>query len=335
MATELLKISANFETTLASKLSTSGTSATLTSATDKDGIALPSGSYGFTLDEGESTEEHITADLASTALTNIKTVARTAGTGVAGATKLHRIGSSVKITNFPILRRVTDLLDGTTDFDSATPLKYDGNPTISTDADIVTKKYADDQDETLLDLAGTRVMTGTLDTNGNTIDMNTAKIVNLDTPTDNTDAATKAYVDGVVTGGAPDANETTKGLVEIATQAEMTAGTDTGSTGALLVPTPSKINTTVDAKIAAAVYSHAFGVATSLGGNTQGGFSYVLSNNAIITGQTNGSSGNMTVGGLTVGNDTNGGSNRIFIMGGAGETLSGSHVGSIVARYFE
>jgi Tfp pilus assembly protein PilV len=51
----------------------------------------------------------------------------------------------------------------------------------------------------------------------------------------------KGYIDGVAIAGAPDSSETVKGIVEEATQAEMDAGTDTGSTGAKLFVPPSKI----------------------------------------------------------------------------------------------
>jgi len=40
-------------------------------------------------------------------------------------TLAHRKGSTVKMTDFAILRKMLDLLDGSTSFDSATPLKYD------------------------------------------------------------------------------------------------------------------------------------------------------------------------------------------------------------------
>jgi hypothetical protein len=53
--------------------------------------------------------------------------------------------------------------------------------------------------------------------------------------------ATKRYVDGVVTGGAADANTTTKGLVEEATQAEIAAGTAAGGTTARLFTNPSTL----------------------------------------------------------------------------------------------
>ena len=51
--------------------------------------------------------------------------------------------------------------------------------------------------------------------------------------------ATKAYVDGVALAGAPNADTSTKGVVQIATGAQLAAGTGTGSTGAVIVPAGS------------------------------------------------------------------------------------------------
>lgn len=65
------------------------------------------------------------------------------------------------------------------------------------------------------------------------------------TPTGNTDAANKAYVDSVAIAGAPDANTTTKGIVEEATQAEVDARTATGGTGAKLFAPLDKVRATL------------------------------------------------------------------------------------------
>lgn len=51
--------------------------------------------------------------------------------------------------------------------------------------------------------------------------------------------ATKRYADSLAIAGAPDANTTTKGIVELATQSENDAGTATGGTGASLVAPPN------------------------------------------------------------------------------------------------
>jgi len=182
MATKLAKIVADFRTSLATKLSVGGTSATLQSATDDDGVALPSGKYYFTLD-GESTQkEYILCDLAGTALTNIKSVSRQ-GVQTSGAAREHRIGSSAMITDFGHIKYINDLLDGTTMLNASTPLEYD----------------------------------------------DTASITN------NNQLATKAYADALTFAGAPNATTTQKGIAELATDAELQAGTETGSTGASLM----------------------------------------------------------------------------------------------------
>ena len=142
MATKLAKIVADFRTSLATKLSVGGTSATLQSATDDDGVALPSGKYYFTLD-GESTQkEYILCDLAGTALTNIKSVSRQ-GVQTNGAAREHRIGSSAMITDFGHIKYINDLLDGTTMLNASTPLEYDDTASITNNNQVATKAYAD------------------------------------------------------------------------------------------------------------------------------------------------------------------------------------------------
>jgi primosomal replication protein N len=60
-------------------------------------------------------------------------------------------------------------------------------------------------------------------------------------PTTDLQAATKKYVDDASFAGVGDASETAKGVVEEATDAEVTAGTATGATGAKLFVTPAKL----------------------------------------------------------------------------------------------
>ena len=143
MSTSLAKIIADFSTSITTKISVGGTTVTLLSATDDDSIALPSGRYFFTLDGDNSSKEHFSCDLVSTALTNLKSLSRQ-GVETTGAVREHRVGANVVLTNFAHIKFLNDLLDGTTDLDKDTPLKYDGNPTLVNDADIATKKYIDD-----------------------------------------------------------------------------------------------------------------------------------------------------------------------------------------------
>lgn len=142
MASYLGKITADFQTQLATAIEIGGTSATLQSATDDDGVALPAGRYFFTIDGDNSSKEHISCSLSGTALTSIKTVSRQ-GTETSGVLRKHRVGATVTITDFKHIKAINDLLDGTTSFDSATPLGYDGTATISTANQFATKAYVD------------------------------------------------------------------------------------------------------------------------------------------------------------------------------------------------
>lgn len=119
------------------------TTATLQSATDDDGVALPAGTYYFAIDGNNSQKEHIQATLSGVSLTNIKSVSRQ-GALTIGVVRTHRVGSTVTLTDFAHIRYINDLLTGATDLDSTAPLKYDGTATISDAKHLATKKYVDD-----------------------------------------------------------------------------------------------------------------------------------------------------------------------------------------------
>jgi len=61
------------------------------------------------------------------------------------------------------------------------------------------------------------------------------KLDSYKAPTANEEFAPKKYIDDIAISGSPDASETVKGIVEIADYSELTVGTATGSTGAILV----------------------------------------------------------------------------------------------------
>jgi len=142
MATKLAVILADFTTQLATEISVAGTTATLSSATDDDGVALPAGRYFFTLDGANSNKEHISCDLSGTSLTNIKTVTRQ-GVESAGVARKHRIGASVTLTDFAHILQINNLLNGTTNLNASTPLRYDGTATINNANHLATKDYVD------------------------------------------------------------------------------------------------------------------------------------------------------------------------------------------------
>lgn len=140
MTTTLLKIVADLENSLASAVSVGATTATLTSALDGDGVSLPAGKYGFTIDSDNSAKEFIVCDLSGTTLTNIESVSLQ-GAVTSGFSKYHRVGATVTVTDWVILARMLNNLNGTTGFDSGTALKYDGQPTLSDPTAIPTVQY--------------------------------------------------------------------------------------------------------------------------------------------------------------------------------------------------
>jgi len=137
------KIIADFETSLAAKMSIGATTGTLLSATDSDGVGLPTGRYFFSIDGNNASKEFISCTLTGTALTAVKTLARQ-GTETSGTLREHRTGAKVTITDFAHIKKINDLLDGTTKFDGSVILGYSGTATLGADGDFATKKYVDD-----------------------------------------------------------------------------------------------------------------------------------------------------------------------------------------------
>lgn len=96
--------------------------------------------------------------------------------------------------------------------------------------------------------SGNKTLTGNTTLSGNNT-LATTSITSLSiasgtisrAPSIGTDITNKTYVDGVAISGAPDADETTKGIVEEGTQAEVNAFTATGGTGASLYVAPDKL----------------------------------------------------------------------------------------------
>lgn len=128
MSTKLATIIADFSTQLTVQVAVGGVTASILSATDSDGVALPAGRYFFTINPTNSSKEHISCDLSGTSLTNIKSVSRQ-GVETTGFARLHRVGASVIISDFAHIKFMDDLLAGVTQFNSSVNLGYDGAPT--------------------------------------------------------------------------------------------------------------------------------------------------------------------------------------------------------------
>lgn len=221
MATiNLPKLLANFTTSLASGITASATSLTLSRSTDPDGTTL-SGTYELTIDEGTNSEEHFYVTLAGSA----GTVTRRglskvdAWTEVTANKFVHTRGASVKVTDLSLIL-INRLLSGTDTFNA-------------------------------VDWLGVNSISG------------------LATPTagETTKAANIAYVNAVSIAGANDATTTVKGIVELATAAELAAGTATGATGANLVGAATNFNATSSAAVIVPVTNSSGKLSAGFGGS--------------------------------------------------------------------
>lgn len=131
MSTKLGKIVADFTTSLASAIAIGGTTATLQSATDDDGVAMPDGLYYFAIDGGNSLKEFIQCTKTGVNLTAIQSVSRQ-GVLTAGCVRAHRVGASVALTDFAYILYMQNMLLGSETLDSSSPMKYDNtfSPTL-------------------------------------------------------------------------------------------------------------------------------------------------------------------------------------------------------------
>lgn len=142
-----------FRTNLASKMTTSDTSMTLVSATTREGNTL-SGPYCFTIDGNTSSAEFVCGTASGTSITALERGLGSDGTTEYTALKFtHRYGAEVKITDFPVLQRLTNIFNG--DANVPGDFAIDGGLTVvdyvtATSADptldthLVTRKYVTD-----------------------------------------------------------------------------------------------------------------------------------------------------------------------------------------------
>lgn len=132
-----------FETSLASPITSSATSMTLTANSIRGGGAL-SGYNCFTVDEGSAQAETICGTVSSTAVSSLtRGVSQSTGTTTVSTLKYaHRRGANVKITDFPVLQIIKAQANGEDTFPNI--LHYASHPTFVATTDIIDKKYVDD-----------------------------------------------------------------------------------------------------------------------------------------------------------------------------------------------
>src|SRR5918992_5572003 len=102
-----------FETSLQERISSTDTSLTLVENELTTGESL-SGYQCFTIDEGRSDAEFVCGTISGTTVSSLERgISASTGTStVAAARFAHRRGATVKITDFPLVQRLRNLLNG-------------------------------------------------------------------------------------------------------------------------------------------------------------------------------------------------------------------------------
>lgn len=225
--------SAIFETSLVSRISATDT--TMTLVTNSANGETVNGFDCFTIDEGRTDAEYVCGIVSGTSVTSLsRGVSYANGTTTSTSrAHIHRTGANVKKTDFPLLQRMRNILNG-----------------IETIPNILNYTYSPDY-----------------------------------TSASTTAIASKGYVDSVALAGAPDANDNTKGVIQIATGAEAASSTSLGSTGGRLVLGANIATSTCQAAANSVLISSS--TTGKLDGNClNGDYSYLLTGNNVFSGTT-------------------------------------------------
>lgn len=143
---QLVKSVAHFETTLVEAIDKDSTTMSLESVSTPEGN-LPSGLYGFVLEqESNSKREYVIGTLSGTTFTfTVRDVSPidglTADSSGDDDRKSHRKGSSIKLTNHPLLTQVYRMLAGLVGLDADNPAFYDAEPTLASREELATVGY--------------------------------------------------------------------------------------------------------------------------------------------------------------------------------------------------
>lgn len=230
-----IQSAADFRSSLTSGITAVATTMTLVSTSTASGEVLTQGkTYGFKLGGREYVLGTLSAGKQITSMT--RGVSLITGTTTGGVAEAWGRGTAVEITDAPILLQISNKISGTEYFDNL--LTYASALAFSTSSNqLASTLFVSGAANTASTSAFRSILDGANTFGG--LQTFTALPRSDATPTLGNELATKTYVDGVAIAGAPNADTTTKGVVEEATAAEIFAGTQTGGTGAQLFVNPS------------------------------------------------------------------------------------------------
>ena len=130
-----------FETSLSFPLAVTDTSLTLVSSTLNGGQTLPAGYSCFTVDQGQPNTEYICGVVSGTSVTSLVRGIDplTGNTSDSNLIFSHRRGADVKITDFPVLTLIRNILNGTDTLPG--PITYAPGVSPVGNQDLTTKAY--------------------------------------------------------------------------------------------------------------------------------------------------------------------------------------------------
>lgn len=146
---QVVKSVAHFETILVDAIDKDSVSLSLDSIATPEGN-LPAGLYGFVLEqESNSKREYVIGTLSGSTLTfSARDVSpldgSTANSSGDDERKKHRKGSSVKLTNHPVLTQIYRLMSGLVGIDADNPIFYDAEPVLASREQLATVGYVND-----------------------------------------------------------------------------------------------------------------------------------------------------------------------------------------------
>ncbi len=229
-------VPAVFDTSLASPITSSDSSMTLSSGTLRDGTTL-SGYACFTIDESTPILEYVCGTANGTSVTSMtRGLSPLSGTTTVAALQFaHRRGADVKISDFPIMGILSRFFQGADTIPVV--LTYGSSLTIATSSNqIPTATFVNASANTASSSAFSLLTSSSQTING-IFTFVTAQRPTLTSDTDtanNTDLVTYGQLSRTAIAGGVNGNEATKGVYQLATAAQAAAGTRSGSTGAIL-----------------------------------------------------------------------------------------------------
>lgn len=240
-----IQAAADFRSSLTSGITAAATTMTLVSTSTPSGEKLTQGAtYGFKIGGQEYVVGTLSSGKQITSMT--RGISLINGTTTGGTAQAWGRGTAVEITDAPVLLEISNKISGLQYFDNA--LTYAQTNTIASSSHqipdaLFVAGFANVASTSVYNVFTTSANTFSGATSTVTQGLYDSAAYRCQNGSSALTLCDKAYVDSVAVAGASNADTSTKGIVQQATNAQvLTNSTDVGSTGAIMFVTPSALN---------------------------------------------------------------------------------------------